>query len=87
MRRLSGDPAVRRIGECDPRPKGAVESRSLRPAILVTAGPIQWIAGDEAHVTVRYFRSARQSARRKYRVVEERSGWVCLGPIILDAPL
>lgn len=87
MLRLSVDPAVRRIGECDPRPKGAVESRSLRPAILVTAGPIQWIAADEAHVTVRYFRSTRQSARRKYRVVEERSGWVCLGQIILDAPL
>jgi hypothetical protein len=87
MRRLSGDPSVRRIGECDPRPKGAVESRSLRPAILVTAGPIQWIAADEAHVAVRYFRSARQSALRKYRVVEERSGWVCLGQIILDAPL
>jgi hypothetical protein len=87
MRRLSADPAVRRMSECDPRPKGAVESRSLRPAILVTAGPIQWIAADEAHVTVRYFRSARQSALRKYRVVEERSGWICLGQIILDAPL
>lgn len=87
MRRLSGDPAVRRTSECDPRPKGAVESRSLRPAILVTAGPIRWIAADEAHVVVRYFRSARQSARRNYRVVQEHSGWVCLGPIILDAPL
>jgi hypothetical protein len=86
MARLAGDEAVRRIGECDPRPKGAVESRSLRPAILVTAGPIDWIAADEAHVAVRYFRSARQSARRLYRVVKERTGWVCLGQIILDTP-
>jgi len=86
MLRLSGDVAVRRLGECDPRPKGAVESRTLRPAILVTAGPIEWIAADEAHVAVKYFRNSRQSARRVYRVVKERSGWVCLGQIILDAP-
>lgn len=86
MARLSGDLAVRRLGECDRRPKGAVESRTLRPAILVIAGPIQWIAADEAHVEVNYFRSSKQSARRKYRVVEERSGWVCLGQIILDGP-
>ena len=86
MARLSGDRAVRRLGECDRRPKGAVESRTLRPAILVTAGPIEWIVADEAHVTVNYYRSSTQSARRKYRVVKERSGWVCLGQIILDGP-
>jgi hypothetical protein len=86
MARLSGDKAVRRISECDPRPKGAVENRSLRPATLVTAGPIEWIAADEAHVVVRYFRSSRQSARRLYRVVKERTGWVCLGQIILGTP-
>ncbi len=86
MARLSGDQSVRRLGECDRRPKGAVESRTLRPAILVTAGPIEWIVADEAHVTVNYYRSSTQSARRKYRVVKERSGWVCLGQIILDGP-
>ena len=86
MARLSADLSVRRLGECDRRPKGAVESRTLRPAILVTAGPIEWIVADEAHVTVNYYRSSTQSARRKYRVVKERSGWVCLGQIILDGP-
>ncbi|MFN8095059.1 MAG: hypothetical protein U0599_23060 [Vicinamibacteria bacterium] len=86
MARLSADAALRRIGECDPRPRGAVEARSLRPAVLVTAGPIEWIAADEAHVAVRYFRSARQSALRRYRVVRERTGWVSLGQIILDGP-
>lgn len=86
MARLSADPSVRRLGECDPRPKGAVESRSLRPAIIVTAGPIDWVAEDDARVSVAYFRSARQSARRLYRVVREKSGWVCLGPILLDGP-
>jgi hypothetical protein len=86
MSRLSGDLSVRRLGECDARPRGAVESRSLRPAILVTAGPIDWVAEDEARVAVRYFRSSRQSARRTYRVVREKAGWVCLGQIILDGP-
>jgi hypothetical protein len=42
---------LRRLTECEPRPKGAVES-----------------------------------AMRRYRVVYEDSGWVSLGPIILDAP-
>ena len=87
MLRLSADAALRRIGECDPRPKGAVEARSLRPAILVTAGPIEWVAADEAHVAVRYFQNSRQSALRKYRVVRERSGWVSLGQIVLDGPV
>jgi hypothetical protein len=36
---------------------------------------------------VKYFRSARLSAQRRYRVVLERSGWVSLGPILLDAPI
>lgn len=84
--RLAAEPSVRRLGECDPRPKGAVESRTLRPAILVTAGPIDWVADDEARVSVTYFRTAKQSARRTYRVVRERSGWVSLGPILLDGP-
>jgi hypothetical protein len=86
MKRLSEDLAVRRMAECDRRPTGAVESRSLRPAIIVIAGPIDWIADDEAHVAVAYFRTARESALRKYRVVKERSGWVSLGPILLDGP-
>ena len=42
---------------------------------------------DEAWVTVSFFRSASESARRRYRVVREREGWVSLGPIILDGPV
>lgn len=86
MKRLAGEPAVRRAAECDPRPTGAIEAMTLRPAIIVTAGPIEWVADDEAWVAVRYFRSARQSALRRYRVVREREGWVSLGPILLDGP-
>lgn len=86
MARLAGEASVRRAAECDPRPTGAVESMTLRPAVIVTAGPIEWIADDEAWVAVSYFRNARQSAHRRYRVVREREGWVSLGPIMLDGP-
>ena len=87
MTRLADEPALRRASECDARPKGAVEAMTLRPAIIVTAGPMQWISADEVWVTVRYFRSAQLSAIRKYRVVLEREGWVSLGPILLDGPV
>jgi hypothetical protein len=86
MARLAAEPAVRRAAECDARAEGAVEAMTLRPAIIVTAGPIEWIAADEAWVEVSYFRSARLSAHRRYRVVREREGWVSLGPILLDGP-
>jgi hypothetical protein len=86
MARLADEPSVRRAAECDPRPEGAVEATTRRPAIIVTAGPIDWVAEDEAWVVVSYYRSAIQSARRRYRVVHERDGWVSLGPILLDGP-
>jgi hypothetical protein len=77
---------LRRLTECEPRPRGAVESTTLRPAVVVTVGPIDWRADDEAWVTVTYFRTRSQSAVRRYRVVHEDSGWVSLGQIILAAP-
>jgi hypothetical protein len=86
LSRLGRDKVVRGRSECEPRPKGAVESTTLRPAVIVTVGPIEWRADDEAWVTVTYFRSKTQSAIRRYRVVHEDSGWVSLGQIILDAP-
>ena len=87
MARLAGLPAVRRAAECDARPEGAVEATTLRPAFIVTAGPIEHVAPDEAWVEVSWFRSAREAAHRRYRVVREREGWVSLGPILLDGPL
>jgi len=87
MRRFWREPSVRRAAECDTRPSGAIEATTFRPAIIVTAGPVEWIDDDEAWVAVAYFRSARQSAHRRYRVVREQQGWVSLGPIILDTPL
>jgi hypothetical protein len=87
MARLAKEPAVRRLAACDPRPDGAVEAMTLRPAVIVTVGPIERIAEDEAWVTVTYFRSSSRTAARRYRVVRERSGWVSLGPILLDGPV
>ena len=86
MARMAGEPSLRRAAECDPRREGAIEAMTRRPAIMVTAGPIEWRADDEAWVVVSWFRSAGQSARRRYRVVREREGWVSLGPILLDGP-
>ena len=86
MLRLSSRARIRRAAECDPRPTGAVEAMTLRPAIIITVGPIDWVAEDDAHVAVSYFRSARRSAQRTYRVVKEPSGWVSLGPIMIDGP-
>ncbi len=86
MARLASEPSVRRAAECDPRPEGAVEATTRRPAIIVTAGPIEWVDHDEAWVAVSCFRSASSSWHRRYRVVREREGWVSLGPILLDGP-
>jgi hypothetical protein len=86
LSRLRRDKVVRRLSECEPRPKGAVEATTSRPAVIVTVGPIEWRADDEAWVTVTYFRTKTQSAVRRYRVVHEETGWVSLGQIILDAP-
>jgi hypothetical protein len=79
-------PFVRRGAECEERPDGAVELATDRPAVLITAGPIEWVEDDEAWVTVRYFRTAILSAERLYRAVREKSGWVSLGQIVKMAP-
>ncbi len=79
-------PFVRRGAECEKRESGAVELATDRPAVLITAGPIEWVTDDEAWVTVRYFRTAILSAERLYRAVREESGWVSLGQIVRMAP-
>jgi hypothetical protein len=86
MAALGRADVLRKLSECDPRPRGAVESTTSRPAVIVTVGPIEWRADDEAWVTVTYFRTKTASAIRRYRVVHEDRGWVSLGQVILDAP-
>ena len=87
MARFQSEGAARRLTECEPRPTGAVEATTNRLAVMVTAGPIEWRAADEAWVTVSYFRSRSQSGLRRYRVVRERTGWVSLGQILVDGPV
>jgi len=86
LARLAGDKSVRRLADCERRPEGAVEIATARAAFIVTAGPIEWIAADEAWVAVAYYRTKVLSAQRRYRVVRERDGWVSLGPIVKDGP-
>ena len=84
--RFRAEPAVRRGAECETGPGGAVERATLLPAVLVTAGPVDWVGADEAWVTVSYFRSPLQSGVTTYRVVWEDGKWICLGPIFKQAP-
>jgi len=86
LRRFRGLPFVRRGAECEARSGGAVERATGAPAVIVTAGPIEWVAADEAHVRVASFRSGRYSSEGTYRVVREPSGWFCLGPILKMSP-
>ncbi len=86
LSRFLAEPAVRRAAECEARTKGAVERQTLKPAVLITAGPVEWIAEDEAWVTLTYFKTRLESGIRTYRVVRERDGWVSLGQIIRQSP-
>lgn len=86
LEKLDPRPFLRRGAECEERPDGAVELATDRPAVLITAGPIEWVAEDDAWVTVRYFRTSLLSAQRQYRAVRERSGWVSLGQVIQMSP-
>ncbi|MCG6920993.1 MAG: hypothetical protein LJF15_07915 [Acidobacteria bacterium] len=86
LARLDPRPFLRRGAECERRPAGAVEIATDRPAVLITAGPIEWREGDDAWVTVSYFRTPLLSAQRVYRAVREESGWVCLGQVIQMSP-
>lgn len=86
LERFRGQPELRRGAECEARPRGAVERATGRPAILLAAGEVQWIAPDEAWVSVRHYRSALSSGRQQYRVVREQARWICLGPILKLSP-
>jgi hypothetical protein len=82
LARLKLGPRVRRGAECEVRTKQTVELATNAPAIVVTVGPIDWQAPDEAWVVVTQTWSVSKSTRRHYRVVREPDGsWTSLGPI------
>jgi hypothetical protein len=81
-------PSVRRGAECEVGKNRAVEIATRRTAIVVTAGPVDWVKADEAWVTVTQTWSASRSLRHPYRVVRDPDGaWSSLGPILKDGPL
>jgi len=86
LARFRFEDSLRRAAECEARPRGAVERATGAPAIVVTAGPIEWVGNDEAWVTVSHFRTALESGRRTYRVVREPSRWISLGQIVKLSP-
>jgi hypothetical protein len=73
--------------ECEARPGGAIERSTGHPAVLVTALEVEWIAPDEAWVTIRHYRSEHSSGSQAYRVVRDGERWVSLGPIVKALPL
>jgi hypothetical protein len=86
LQRFKDQAAVRAQEDCEGRKDGAIERATGRPAILVTVGAMKWLDTDEAQVTVNHFRSQLVSGTRSYRVVWERSRWICLGQVIDVAP-
>jgi hypothetical protein len=79
--------AVRDGSACEARADGAVERSTGYPAVLVTALDVEWIAPDEAWVTIRHYRSQYSSGAQPYRVVRDGGQWVSLGPIMKALPL
>jgi hypothetical protein len=77
---------LRRLAECEVRGAGVVERTSGRTALIVTLGPVEWRAADEAWVREVELARPRQPLTRTYRVVHEHDGWICLGPIMKDGP-
>jgi hypothetical protein len=57
------------------------------PAVLLTSGPIRWIAADEVEVAGGFARTKSSTSRPTYRVVRDGGRWVCLGPVVTGVPL
>ncbi len=86
VERLKDETAVRRAAECEVASGRAREIATGRPAILVTAGPIEPVAADEVWVTVIQRWSRVHSCKREYRVVRDPARWISLGPIFRGSP-
>jgi len=79
-------PRVVRSAECEVRPDGVVEVATGHAAVLVTIGPVEWVATDEAEVDVIATQSTAKSMRRRYRIAYEAGRWVCLGQVMKISP-
>ena len=81
-----GSPSLRRAAECDPRPTGAVEATTRRPAVIVTAGPIEWNADDEAWVGRHLLPQREPVLPTTLPRGAGARGLGLAGPILLDGP-
>jgi len=79
-------PHVVRSGECEVERTGVVDRDTRRPAVLVTAGPVDWLQDDEAEIDVTLARSSTDSIRHRYRVAREGGRWTCLGLVMKVSP-
>jgi hypothetical protein len=86
LRRFPGETALRSLEECESRPDGAVELRTGKPAVLLMVGRVEWRGRDEAVVEAFHYRTRVASGRGAYQAARRESQWVCLGPIIRNAP-
>jgi hypothetical protein len=77
---------VRPAGQCEARRNRVVEIGGGRRALLLTVGPVEWVSGDEAWVTVTVQIDHPYPLPVTYRVVKEREGWSALGPMMKIAP-
>jgi hypothetical protein len=85
--RLKGSaPHVVRSAECEVGRAGVFEVPTGRAAVLVTAGPVEWVKKDEAEVDVITTRRTADTTRRRYRIVREAGRWVCLGQVMKISP-
>jgi hypothetical protein len=79
-------PDVRTAGQCETRDGRVVEIGTAVPALLLTLGPLEWIAADEAWVTTTVLRDRPYPPPVTYRVVREQDRWTALGPVVKIAP-
>ena len=82
MSRFRAQPDVLPAAQCEVREGSAVEAASGARAVILTAGPVEWIAADEAWVTFSFYRDRRHELTNVYRVVRQRQRWIALGPIL-----
>jgi hypothetical protein len=76
-----------RAAECEVREKDVVEMATGAPALFLVAGPIEWVAEDEAWVTTSHVRTRARSISKQYAVVfEHGQRWRALGTVFRGVP-
>ena len=78
---------ILRGAECEVREADVIEIASRAPALLLVAGPVEWMAEDEARVTTTHVKTRAQSVTKQYAVVlEDGQSWRALGTVWRGVP-